>query len=74
MEPYISAKTIQKISEELIKLQMRYPEIYKLMDEDPITLISDIDKKHTELLLEEYSNRLNALLTSLERSARIEKI
>tara|TARA_R100000935_G_scaffold15425_2_gene30775 strand:- start:7288 stop:7494 length:207 start_codon:yes stop_codon:yes gene_type:complete len=67
MNTKIQATTIKKVTDALLKIQTDYPEVYKLLDEDPITLISDTEQNHTEALLEKYVNDLNALLDGFKK-------
>lgn len=70
MNTKISEKTINKVNETLSEIQMNHPEAYKLLDEDPITLISDTNPRHTEVLLKTYLEGLNALLNSLKQKLK----
>ena len=70
MRTKIQATTIKKVTDALLKIQTDYPEVYKLLDEDPITLISDTEQNHTEALLEKYVSDLNALLDGFKKKNR----
>lgn len=73
MNTKISERTIEKVNKALLEIQMNYPEAYKLLDEDPITLITDTDQNHTDSLLKIYLNGLNAMLNSFKSQLRKEE-
>jgi hypothetical protein len=70
MRTKIQGTTIKKVTDALLKIQTNYPEAYKLLDEDPITLILDTEQNHTEALLEKYVSDLNALLDGFKKKNR----
>lgn len=67
MTTKIQGTTIKKVTDALLTIRTNYPEAYKLLDEDPITLISDTEENHTEALLEKYVRDLNALLEGFNK-------
>jgi hypothetical protein len=62
----ISMKTLKEIQSQIIKLttniETNYPELYKMLDENPITIPSKIHPDMNIVIMEDYLESLKQLL------------
>ena len=59
---------IQKISEIIRQIESEYPELYRYLDENPITLPKTKHPKVNEEVLDEYLRSLELLLRNHKKS------